>query len=316
MSDVPATGGTSGWNVRTVAIVVAIVLGVTLVPWSCEQVRRDGIRRLEEKARRAAWQEMGQRVLTEIWGFKGEPGLVIKDLKTGWTYHYKKDMELPSASIVKVPLMAAVLAAADEGRFGLDRQIVLRSSDKLDGAGFLKDIPPGASYTVSRLIGLMITESDNTATNMLTTLMGIGRLNEIFAGFGLERTRLARRVADYAARDRGLENVTTAAEMAGVFERIYRGQLVNKHVSDQCIATLKLARTNDRIPKYLPAHLTVAHKTGLERAVCHDAGIIYTRRGDLLVVALVGHDHPDHEAAKEFIARVSLAAYEYLAASE
>ena len=172
-------------------------------------------------------------------------------------------------------------------------------------------MPVGTTFNVERLIGLMIYDSDNTATNIVTNLVGTGYLNNAFKSFGLKNTNLSRKIADYRLRDKGIENYTTAEDMAFLLERIYRRSLGNKNVSDQCISMLKLTRINDRIPKYLPSEISIAHKTGLENGVCHDAGIVFTRKGDFIVVVLTKHTNSNSAPSKEFIARISLHAYKY-----
>jgi beta-lactamase class A len=263
------------------------------------------------EARKAAWEELQQRVKTEISQFKGETGIVIKDLQAGWEFSYEKSKLFPSASLAKIPLMAACFLAADQGRIKLSQEIALKSKDKLTGSGVLKDMPAGTSFSVERLIGLMIYDSDNTATNMVTNLFGIDYLNNTFKSFDLKNTDLSRKIADYQLRDKGIENYTTAEDMALLLDKIYKRTLGNKNVSNQCISMLKLTRMNDRIPKYLPPEITVAHKTGLENGVCHDAGIVFTRKDDFIIVVLTKHANSNSAPSKEFIAKVSLHAYQY-----
>ena len=263
------------------------------------------------EARKAAWQELQQHIKAEISQFKGEAGIVIKDLETGWEFSHEKVKLFPSASLAKIPVMAACFLAADQGRIKLDRNIALKSSDKLTGSGVLKDMPAGTTFSVERLIGLMIYDSDNTATNIVTNLVGIDYLNNTFKSFGLKNTDLSRKIADYHSRDKGIENYTTAEDMALLLDKIYRRSLGNKNVSDQCISMLKLTRMNDRIPKYLPVDITIAHKTGLENGVCHDAGIVFTNKGDIIIVVLTKHANSNSAPSKGFIAKVSLHAYRY-----
>jgi len=262
--------------------------------------------------RKAAWHELQQRVNAEISHFKGEAGIIIKDLQTGWEFAHNKDRLFPSASLAKIPLMAACFLAAEQGKIKLDRNIALKSSDKLTGSGVLKDMPAGATFSVERLIGLMIYDSDNTATNIVTNLVGIDYLNNTFKSFGLKNTELSRKIADYQSRDKGIENYTTAEDMALLLEKMYRKALGYKNVSDQCIRMLKLTRMNDRIPKYFPPEISIAHKTGLEKGVCHDAGVVFTRKGDFVVVVLTKHANSNSAHPKEFIAKVSLHAFDYL----
>jgi len=267
--------------------------------------------RIVYEARKAAWKELQQRVKNEISQFTGEAGIAIKDLQTRWEFSYEKAKLFPSASLAKIPLMAACFLAADHGRIKLDRNIALKLSDKLTGSGVLKDMPAGTTFSVERLIGLMIYDSDNTATNIVTNLVGIDYLNKTFKSFGLKNTDLSRKIADYRSRDKGIENYTTAEDLALLLDKIYQRKLGNKNVSNQCISMLKLTRMNDRIPKYLPPEITIAHKTGLENGICHDAGIVFTRKGDFIIVVLTKHANANSAPSKEFIAKLSLHAYKY-----
>jgi beta-lactamase class A len=262
--------------------------------------------------RKADWLLLRQTLADEISRFNGEAGIVVKDLEMNWEISFNKVKLFPSASLTKIPLMAACFLAADQGRVNLDRNIALKSADKLTGSGVLKDMPAGTTFSVERLIGLMIYDSDNTATNIVTNVVGIDYLNSTFKGFGLKNTNLSRKIADYQSRGKGIENYTTAEDMALLLEKIYRRDLGNKNVSDQCINMLKLTRMNDRIAKYLPADVTIAHKTGLEKGVCHDVGIVFTKKGDFIVCVLTKHANSNSMSSKDFIAKIALQMYSYL----
>ncbi len=272
---------------------------------------REGRSRLEKRKR--DWGKLNVSLNKEIGKFNGKPGVVIIDLTTGWEFAYNKESLFPSASLVKVPIMAATLVACAQNRLDLKQTVVLRKTDKIGGSGSLKGLPAGSVFTLGRLVGLMICDSDNTATNIVTNLAGIDYLNRAFKSFGLKDTFLLRRVADYKARSRGIENYTTARDMALLFEKIYSRKLASGRISDQCISILKLAHSNDRIVRYLPSHVAVAHKTGLEHNVCHDAGIVFTGKGDFIVIALTRHRNANSLASKKFIAKISLLVYRYFA---
>jgi beta-lactamase class A len=261
--------------------------------------------------RRLAWESLRKKLANEIAQFKGETGIVIKDLRNNWEISYNKDKLFPSASLAKIPIMSACFLAAEEGKIKLDREVALKNSDKLTGSGILKETRAGVTFSIEELIGRMIYDSDNTATNMLTNMVGIDYLNNVFNSFGLKNTNLSRKVADFFSRDKGIENYTTAEDMASIFERMYRRNLVNKDVSEKCLKLLKLQRVNDRIPKYLPVDVTVAHKTGLERSVCHDVGIVFSCKGDFLICVLTKHANSNSVPSKEFIAKVALHTYAY-----
>ncbi|MCX5694732.1 MAG: class A beta-lactamase-related serine hydrolase [Candidatus Omnitrophica bacterium] len=263
------------------------------------------------ESKKAAWERLKQKLSNEIKLFKGEAGFVIKDLQTGWETSYNKDRLFPSASLVKMPIMLACFIAAEEGKINLDQEIILRNSDKFSGSGMLKDVRPGTVFTIEELIGLMIYDSDNTAANILTSMLGVDYLNSVFNYLGLKNTNFSRRIADFRLRDQGVENYTTAQDMAWLLEQIYHRNLVNRMISDKCLKILKLQRVNDRLPKYLPVNITVAHKTGLERNVCHDVGIMFSRKGDFIICVLTQHKNKSATASKKFIARIALQTYVY-----
>jgi len=261
--------------------------------------------------RRVAWKDLKQTVENEISRFKGEVGIVIKDLGMNWEISFNKDKLFPSASLAKIPIMAACFLAGQEGRLKLDYNITLKSRDKLTGSGMLAYTQIGTTFSIEELIGLMIYDSDNTATNLLTNALGIDYLNNSFKAFGLKSTALSRKVADYKARDRGIENYTTAQDMSLILEKIYDKTLVNRELSEKCLKLMKLTRMNDRISAYLPAEAMIVHKTGLERGVCHDVGIVFTPKGDFLICVLTKHSETTSKAAKELIAKAAFYTYQY-----
>ncbi len=263
------------------------------------------------EARKNAWDILREKLTNEIRLFKGEVAIVIKDLQTNWEISCNKDILFPSASLAKIPIMATCFLAGQEGKLKLDRNVTLKTTNKLSGSGTLKDVKAGSSFTVEELIGLMIYDSDNTATNILTNMLSIVYINNAFKAFGLENTSLSRKVADFSSRDKGIENYTTAEDMASLLEKIYHRNLVSKDVSERCLRLMKLSRINDRIPALLPAEITVAHKTGLERGVCHDAGIVFTPKGNFLICVLTKHQEATSKTAKELIAKIAFYTYQY-----
>ena len=100
--------------------------------------------------------------------------------------------------------------------------------------------------------------------------------------------------------------------MAYILEEIYRDRFINEKASKRCLEMLSEQKINDRIPKKLPHDITVAHKTGLEKGVCHDVGIVYTPRGNFLICVLTKHEYTSARPTKRLISRLSLLTYNYL----
>src|SRR3989344_5323342 len=91
--------------------------------------------------------------------------------------------------------------------------------------------------------------------------------------------------------------------MATVYEKLEKKQLVSSSASEAMLLLLKQQTLNDRIPKYLPESINVAHKTGELGGYKHDAGIVFTPKGDYIIVVLSKGDDPS--VATERIATFS-----------
>ena len=262
-------------------------------------------------ARSASWAELKDHISKATKGYRGDAAIVIKDLDMNWQIEANKDMPIPSASLVKIPIMMAYFRAAEEGKLKFSDTIELKQSDKAAGSGLLKNMAAGSPCKIEDLIYLMITQSDNTAANMLIDRLGVGSLDRYFSELGLKHTNLSRKMMDFRLRKNGVENYTTVGDMAYILEQLYRGRFLTKAISKRCLELLSEQKINDRIPRRLPSDVTVAHKTGLENGVCHDVGIAYTAKGNFLICVLTKHEYTTARPTKQLISRLSLLTYNY-----
>jgi beta-lactamase class A len=261
--------------------------------------------------RKEGWERLKNTLENKVMNFKGTVGLVVEDLDMEREIAFNEDTLIPSASLVKVPIMLSCFYAAEEGKMDLKDPITLKSSEKVSGSKVLASEPSGSVFTAEGLFCPMITESDNAAANMLIDSLGFDVLNAYFKKMGLKNTNIARKMMDFKERREGEENYTTAGDMAYLLEQIYYKKFLNKDVSEKCLALLGQQKINDRIPRKLPRGTYVVHKTGLERHVCHDVGIVFTNKGNFLICVLAKHDDRFAKAAKKFIADVTLLTYNY-----
>jgi beta-lactamase class A len=259
--------------------------------------------------RRAAWRELNVALGNKARLFPGDAGIIIEDLNTGWQFSLNKDKFFPSASIVKIPIMAACFQAASEGRLNLSEEMVLQNAHKTPGSGILKSAATGTAIGIEKLIDIMITNSDNTAANMLIEKLGFDYLNGYFKKSGLRHTNLSRKMMDFQDRKNGVENYTSASDISNLLERFYHRKFISRQISEKCLAMLLRQKVNDRIPKKLPDDCPVAHKTGLEKNVCHDAGIVFTQQGDFLICVLT-KSRCGTRKVKEFISNLALVIYQ------
>ena len=262
--------------------------------------------------RKAGWLRLKNVLGNKIRHFRGTVAIVIEDLDTKWEIAFNEDTPIPSASLVKVPIMLSCFYAAQDGKISLKDAINLKSSDKVSGSKVLGKEPAGTIFTVEELFNPMITRSDNAAANVLIDYVGFDTLNTYFKKMGLKNTNIARKMMDFEERREGEENYTTARDMAHLLEGLYYKKFLNKDVSERCLELLVQQKFNDRIPKKLPKNGTfIAHKTGLERHICHDVGIVFTDKDDFLICVLVKHENKFAIPAKKFISDIALLVYNY-----
>ncbi len=261
--------------------------------------------------RETDWGDLEAIFQSKIMAFKGDVGVVVKDMQTGRVLAYQADRLFPAASVIKVGIMAACLQAVQDGRLQLEDRLQMQGSDRVGGSGVLWLKPLGESYSLIELMDLMITRSDNTAANMLVNALGMDYCNQYFQNIGLQHTRLERKMMDFSARRRGIENFVSASDMALIFEKLYRYELLAPEMTQLCLDILRQQRIRDRIPAKLPQVTDVAHKTGLENSICHDVGIVYTPKGDYLICVLV-QTRTSFRRAKNLIADLALEVYKYM----
>ena len=154
----------------------------------------------------------------------------------------------------------------------------------------------------------MISRSDNTAANKVIKILGLEYIRAVCKRLGLTSVTFTRYILDLRARSRGFENYISCRDTAYLLEKIYAKELINEQYCEMMLSFLKQQRIGDRIPKYLPKGVSVAHKTGIERNVVADAGIIFSSEADYILCVFVS-DFPTYKRAKEFIAKLSLVVY-------
>lgn len=267
-------------------------------------------RRVESPLLDNEWLEMTADLQKSAASYRGHVGLYLKDLQTGRTWEYNPDRLFPSASLIKVPIMASVFEKIKLGAITLDTRIKLTRRDRVGGSGSLKWVRDGTSLSVMEIIYKMITESDNTATRMLIDYVGVDYLARTFAELGLVNTNITMEGMSLTSGRPVRENFTTAREMAMLMEEIYKGELIDRGASEEMLEVLKHNKSHNRLRKGLPLGWEIGHKTGLLRQSCHDVGIVFSPRGDY-VIAVLTSNVPNYTSAKNFISRVARITYKY-----
>jgi beta-lactamase class A len=218
----------------------------------------------------------------------GHLSVAALNVATGETLTHDLERRYPAASLIKVPMMATILASAAAGHLDLDAPYLLKASDQVGDEGVLHTAPVGSAWPLSQILDLMVTVSDNTATNILIDCMGgYDPYNAFFPDLGLTRTVLQRHMFDFVSRAAGHDNWTTAGDMFELMRRLALKELVSPAVSRQMVAIMTGQQDREKLPAKMPPGFPIASKPGeLPGGVRHDMGIVYTHSGPVVIVML------------------------------
>ena len=185
-------------------------------------------RRLEEKIREA------------ISGFQGDIGIYVKSLRTGKTVMINADTIFPTASIVKVPILLGIMDRINKKELDYDSMFTYKDSLLYAGSDILGSFKSNERIALKKVMMLMLTTSDNTASLWLQSIAGTGtRINEILAGLGMKDTRVNSRTPG-REDNRNIYGwgQTTPKEMGTIFEKIYRKEVFSPEACDRMMRCL------------------------------------------------------------------------------
>jgi beta-lactamase class A len=228
---------------------------------------------------------------------KGQVALAVKDLTSGESFAYRADEPMPTASLIKFPVMIEAYRQAAEGKVDLAATVTLQAEDKVPGSGILTDhFSPGATFSLLDAVHLMIVFSDNTATNLVLDRIGIGSTAETMERLGCPNTKIHAKVfrrdtSVFPERSQqfGLGS-TTAAEMVRLCEALQNKELVSPEASEAMRKHMLACDDKDKFPRFLPPGTKVAFKTGSVDAARTAAGIIETPAGPVAVCVLTNQN--------------------------
>jgi beta-lactamase class A len=197
----------------------------------------------------------------------GVVGYTVHDIDTGERLELRGDETFPTASLIKVPILVTVYDLVAKGQLALDDPITLLKIDKVPGSGLLQFMHDRSIVTVHDAAWLMITISDNTATNLLLDRIIIRRVWDKMEKLGLPHTKVHSKsflrsssVAMDSSAKYGL-GVTTPNEMARLFELLANGKAVSPAADSAMLDILAHNTSFEKMERYVVG-LDVPHKTG------------------------------------------------------
>ena len=249
--------------------------------------------------------------------------VALLDYETGFRFAINADRRFHAASTIKVAILLAVAKTFDEGRLRPDDTLHIRNRFRsaVDQTFFRIDgesdgYPPlhrlvGRTAKISDLAEWMIVSSSNLATNLLLDYITVEYAQRVLSEAGVSGIDLRRGVDDTKAHEKNFNNETTAQGLLALFAAL-RDAFLSKPNRDLVITILLQQRFNSMIPAPLPAHASVAHKTGEISTACHDAGIVYLPEREPYILVVLTEVAAETNGRREAIAKISEAVYQSL----
>ena len=243
-----------------------------------------------------------------VFDFPGVAGVAVTSLNSTHRLQIRANEEFPTASSIKIHVLAQLLLRAERGEVDLEERVRVTPGEHAAGSGVLTQMEDDVELTVADLATLMIVVSDNTATNICIDLASMEETNRLVHGLGLKSTHLRRKMQDDEAVTQGRENVSTPADMVGILERLHGGQ-PSTAVAKRCIEVLSKPKQGP-LRAGIPAGVPLANKTGgIENVQC-DAGIVFLPRRPYAIAVMTKFGMRGPETAQHLITEVARLTHE------
>ena len=238
-----------------------------------------------------------------------QPAIYVWDYETQNYVDINADKSYATASIIKIPVLIDVFKSIEAGQMSLEDKIPLTEYYRTEGSGSLQFRARDSEYTIDELANRMITESDNSATNMLMAKVGsMTDVNQAIRDWGLKNTFVQTWLPDLGGTNR-----TTAYEMATMLYNIDENDSFLSEESRQRILNYMGHVHNNRlIQAGLGAGAVFLHKTGDIGTMLGDAGIVIAPNGKKYLVVILANRPHNSPAGKEFIVNASQIIYNYM----
>ena len=266
--------------------------------------------------------DLAERITPIIAQHQGKIAVAIKHLTKGTQFGHNADAVMPTASLIKFPVMVATYRLVDEGKVKLDEMLTLRDADKVPGSGVLTNhFSGGVQLSLRDTVRLMIAFSDNTATNLVLEKIGLKTTADTMEQLGFPHTKIHAKVfrgdtSIFPERSKqfGLGS-TTPQDMVKLLEMLHEKKLASASSCDAMLQHLQACEDKDKLVRDLPAGTKVAHKTGSVNAVRTDAGILFTPSGPIAICVLTSENEDKRwtreNAAEVLCGRIGKAVYDH-----
>ena len=233
-----------------------------------------------------------------------------------WQYGTERFVDIDStkiysaASIIKIPVLIELFRSIEKGQLSLDEKMTLTDYYRAEGSGGLQFKAENSEWSIDSLARIMITDSDNSATNMLMSKLGsMTDVNSEIRQWGLKNTYVQTWLPDLTGN-----NKTTSKDIATMLYNIDNNtKFLNINSREKIFDYMGHVHNNRLIQAGLGAGALFMHKTGDIGKMLGDAGIVFTPKGQKYIVVILANRPHNAIAGKECIVKASAEIYNYLA---
>ena len=251
------------------------------------------------------WKKKIEKIISQV---EGNVCINFYDLNKNNGFSINGDKKVLSASMIKLLILAELMKKIFENKFSLSDTVMMANFMKIGGDGVLKELNTGHHFTLKELATLMIIVSDNQATNILIDFLGMENINQLGKELDLKETFLGRKMMDAEARKKGYDNYTCADDISLLLKLIYQEKLINKEASQLMLDILLRQQQGERLQRYLPSDIKIAHKCGDLDNLENDGGIIWL--GDRAYILVVLTNGMPNLQCKQIIGKISKFVYD------
>jgi beta-lactamase class A len=249
-------------------------------------------------------------------GFNGQVGLYVQNLKTGKTAAINADTLFPTASMIKVTILAGLMDKIEKGELQYNQKLQYRDSLLYAGSDILGSFKDKDTIQLSKVAMLMITMSDNTASLWLQKLVTGQHINNWLDENGFKAMRVNSRVPGReAVRSKYGWGVTTPFEMCRLFTMIRQGKAVSAAASERMYRTLIRIYWDGNALSQIPPYIQAASKQGAVNESRSETVLVNAPHGDYVFSVITNHNKDqrwtaDNEASL-LIKKVSALLWKY-----
>jgi beta-lactamase class A len=254
------------------------------------------------------WSKLENSIMEVDHNLDGVMGVAILDLTDGHRFLLHENAVFPQASSIKICVLIELYRQAQQGKLKLTDVYTFDPRDVVQDSDIMAGLTPGVTkITLRDLATMMVAVSDNAATNVLIDRIGMENVNGFLSSQGLSQTRLRRKMMDVKAAAEGRENTSTPIEMMRLLESVYRGQVLNKEMTDDFFRVLSTHKSSF-IPRDLPDGLRIANKPGELEAVRNDSGVVFVENRPYVICIMTTYLRRERDG-EEAISKISVAAW-------